>query len=306
MVEFKQILCASDLSEASLPAVTYAAAFARWYGARLTVLHVVPGFDPIQVPADRIGGNEPILFPPSRDEVEASVRQLTADVLSGLDAQVTAAAGDPADVILEQALSMPADLLVMGTHGRSNLERLLFGSVTNEVMRVAPCPVLTVPPHASAADAANSAGFTRILCALDFSPASLQALGFAIDLARHAGGTVMVLHVVEWMAEHEPRTTSTFDVAAYRTHLLDDARERIRDVLPAETAMDFPTEVVVGTGRAHREVLRVAAERSADVIVMGTQGRGGIGHALFGSTSQQVVRGATCPILFARGAGPST
>jgi nucleotide-binding universal stress UspA family protein len=305
VVEFEQILCASDLSEASRPAVTYAAAFARWYTAQLTVLHVVPGFDPIQVPADRIGGDEPIVFPPSRDEVEVSARQLTADVLTGVDAQVAVEEGDAAAVILERALSMPADLLVMGTHGRSNLERLLFGSITDEVMRVAPCPVLTVPPHAPAADATNSAGFTRILCALDFSPASLQALGFAVDLARHAGGTVTVLHVIEWLAEHEPRTASTFDVDAYRVHLVDEASGRIRDVLPAAAA-DCVIDEVVGAGRAHREVLRVAAERSADVIVMGTQGIGGIGHALFGSTSQQVVRGATCPILFARGAGSAS
>ncbi len=305
MVEFKQILCASDLSEASLPAVSFAAAFARWYGARLTVLHVVPGFDPIQVPAVRIGGDEPIVFPPSRDEVEASARRLTAGMLTGVDAQVTAAAGDPADVIVDQALSIPADLLVMGTHGRSNVERLFFGSVTDAVMRVAPCPVLTVPPHASAADATDSAGFTRILCALDFSPASLQALGFAVDLARHGGGTVTVLHVIEWLAEHEPRVPSSFDVDAYRAHLVEDAQDRIRDVLPAEAATDVVIDAVVGTGRAHREVLRVATERAADVIVMGTQGRGGIGHALFGSTSHQVVRGARCPLLFARGAGPS-
>lgn len=305
MVEFNQILCASDLSDASLPAVTCAAAFARWYDARLTVLHVVPGFDPLQVPADRIGGNEPIVFPPSRDDVEASVRRAAASVLRDVDATVTAEAGDPVEIILEQALVLKADLLVMGTHGRSGVERLLFGSVADEVMRRAPCPVLTVPPHASVASSSGSPGFTRIVCALDFSPASLQALGFAIDLARHAGGSVAVVHVIEWLAEHEPSTPFSFDVDAYREHLVEDARRRIHDALPTEAA-DCAVEAVVATGRAHREVLRVVADRGADVIVMGTHGRGGIGQALFGSTSQQVVRGAACPVLFARGAGPAT
>ena len=99
---------------------------------------------------------------------------------------------------------------MIGTHGRRGFKRLLLGSVAETVLHEAPCPVLTVSPHTEAASS-DVVTFKRILCPIDFSPSALQALGFALDLARQAGGLVTLLHVVEWLAEDEPqpRHTST-------------------------------------------------------------------------------------------------
>lgn len=297
MVTFSRILYATDLSPESLPAFHHAAAIARWYEAPLTVLHVVPGFDPLPAPAEWVGGTMPPPRIPTPDEVrEVMAAQLPLEQMAGLPCETVARAGDPARVIVDEAVARHADLVVVGTHGRSGVARFLLGSVAERVVHLAPCPVLTVPSGAAHAPAS----FRRILCPVDFSPASEQAVGFALDLARQAEGGVTLLTVVEWLAEDDPSGTAGPDLAGLRATLAQDAKARLEALVADEPRTGCTIDEMVGTGRAHREVLRVAAERKADLVVMGAQGRGGAGLALFGSTTQQVLRGATCPVLVVR------
>jgi nucleotide-binding universal stress UspA family protein len=298
MVEFERIVCPVDFSDASTRALTHAAALARWYEAQLTVLHVVPTFEPMQVRGD-LGGPVQIVTPPTREQVVEEMRQSLN--LSALAPQASAVAesGDPQTVIVDHAVTHEADLVVLGTHGRRGFRRLLLGSVTEAVLREAPCPVLTVPAHAAGVSEAVS--FKRILCPIDFSPSSLQALGFALDLARQSDGLVTLLHVVEWLAEEETRAVAQANVLDYRSHLFDDAQRRLRELVAGEPRTWVAIDDAVVFGRAHREILNTADTTPADLIVMGAQGRGGIGLALFGSTTQQVVRGATCPVLTVHG-----
>ena len=305
MIEFKQILCPTDLSEASVPSLTYAAALASWYKADLTVLHVVPTFDPIAVGPGAFYGPLQNVLPMSREEVLGEMRRITDKAgIGSIHAALSAEAGDPTKTIVEQALTTGADLVVMGTHGRSGFERLLIGSVAEKVLRKAPCPVLLVPPHVTA-KAHPDVSFKHILCPMDFSPSALQALGFAVDLARQSGGRVTVLHALEWLAEEEPRENIHFNVPEYRRYLIDDARERVRALVAEESGAGKAIEDRVVLGRAYGEILRAAADSNTDLIVMGAQGRGGLGLTLFGSTTQQVVRAATCPVLTVRGVQPA-
>ena len=298
MIEFRQIICPVDFSETSVRALAYAAAVARWYDAQLTVLHVVPTFEPMQTPGD-IGDPIRVVTPMPREQViEEMSRSLN---LADLSPRATAVAepGDPQATIIDQALSKKADLIVMGTHGRRGFKRFLLGSVTEAVLREGPCPVLTVPLHASAA-LPRAVTFKRILCPIDFSPSALQALGFALDLARQADGRVTLLHIVEWLAEEDLPSSTPFNVPEYRRHMGSGAQERLRSLVADESRTWVEINDVVEFGRAHREILRVAEQKPADLIVMGAQGRGGIDLALFGSTTQQVVRGAACPVLTVR------
>lgn len=301
MIEFKHILCPTDLSDASRPALACASAFTVWYGARLSVLHAVPTFDAIQVPPAAFGQSVQVVYPSSREEVTAELqRQIEAVGATAASPELVVEAGDPVDTIVDLALALSCDLIVMGTHGRRGFDRLLFGSVAERTLHRAPCPVLTVPPHASAAR--DKVTFKRIVCATDFSPASLQALGFALDLARQANGAVTVLHSIEWLADEEPRQYAHFNVAEFRTYLIEDARKQLDQLLAGEERTWCDIESLVTTGRAYREILRVAEERTADLIVMGAQGKGGLGLRLLGSATHQVVRGARCPVLTVRGA----
>ena len=203
-------------------------------------------------------------------------------------------------MIIDQAVSKKADLIVMGTHGRRGFKRLLLGSVTEAVLREAPCPVLTVPPHAPAG-VSEVVTFKRILCPIDFSPSALQALGFALDLARQADGLSRCYTSLSGLRKRSPehQRTSTFpSIGAIWSRTL---RSGYGTLVAEESRTWVDIDDVVVFGRAHREILRAAEAKPADLIVMGAQGRGGIGLALFGSTTQQVVRGAMCPVLTVRG-----
>lgn len=295
MVTFRQVLYPTDLSEASRPALAYAAAVARRYGATLTVLHAAPPFEPLLAPPGEAGSTSPLALP-TIDELIDAVRSFVGDALAGIAASIRVEAGDPSPVIVDQAVATGADLIVMGTHGRSGFDRLLAGSVTEKVLSRAPCPVLTIPPHAPAVPASGTV-FARVLCAVDFSDASGQALGLALELAGQ-GSVVTAATVLEWLAEEAPLTYPEFDIGPFRARLADDAAIRLRDLVQAAgPPAAGPIEQVVALGRAHREILRLAVEKGSDLVVMGAQGRGGIGLALFGSTTQQVVRGAPCPVL---------
>jgi nucleotide-binding universal stress UspA family protein len=299
VIEFQRILCPVDFSESSTRSLAHAAALSRWYQAQLTVLHVVPTFDPVQVRAE-LGVPVQIVTPVPRQEVLAEMRQLLERAGVSPDARLVAEPGDASTTIVDQALATGADLIVIGTHGRRGFKRLVLGSVAETVLHEAPCPVLTVSPHTEAATS-DVVTFKRILCPIDFSPSSLQALGFALDLARQAGGLVTLLHVIEFLPDEEPRAYVHFNVPEFRGQLVSDAKERLRSLVAEESRAWCEIDDVVVLGRAHREILRAAEARSPNLIVMGAQGRGGVGLALFGSTTQQVVRGAPCPVLSVRG-----
>ena len=297
MIEFNQILCPVDFSESSTRSFAHAVALATWYEAQLTVLHVVPTFEPIQV-RGHLG--EPVYANQlSREQVLEEMHR-SLDLPASSNVRVVTEPGDTPTTIVDYALSNGTDLIVMGTHGRRGFRRLLLGSVTETVLRESPCPVLTVPPHARA-DASPEVTFRRIVCPIDFSPSALQALGFALNLARQGDGRVTLLHVIEWLAEEEPRTSAHFNIPEYRRYMVADAGERLRSLVAEESRTWVEIDNVIVVGRAHREILRAAEAKPADLIVMGAQGRDGVGLALFGSTTQQVVRGATCPVLTVRG-----
>ncbi|MQA31834.1 MAG: hypothetical protein GEU82_18700 [Luteitalea sp.] len=186
---------------------------------------------------------------------------------------------------------------MLGTHGRGGFHRLLLGSVTEKVVRTAPCPVLTVPPSVPALTPAPIA-FKNILCPIDFAPSSLKALAYALDLGRQANGCVTVLHALEHMDDEEPNVDVS--VRDHRQHVIDGARQRLHALVPEESRSSCDVDEIVTIDRAYKAVLHRAATVGTDLIVMGAQGRGGVELMLYGSTTQHVVRAATCPVLTVR------
>ncbi len=299
MIAFRHVLCPIDFSETSARALAYASAFASWYDAALTILHVVPDFETVVEPSIRPGVPGHIFTAHSREEVVAEMRRFvepTGPVAHG--ATLVAEEGKPADVIARQAAALPADLTVMGTHGRGGFNRLLLGSVAERVLAASPTPVLTVPPGAPAR--AETVLFRRILCPVDFSPSSRRALRYALELGRQANGCVTVLHAIEYMDEEEPCEHVEFDIRKYRAHVLEHARERLRRELAEEPRTSCEIEEAVVVNRAYREVLTRASEGAFDLVVMGAQGSSGLQLVLYGSTTQHVVRQAPCPVLTVR------
>jgi nucleotide-binding universal stress UspA family protein len=212
--------------------------------------------------------------------------------------------GEPAREILECATSLGADLIVMGTHGLSGFEHLLLGSVTEKVLRKATSPVLTVPPRARAT---SSLPFKRVLCAVDFSDSSLHALTFALSMAEEADAAITVAHVLEWPWEEPPAPAfealpveQAFSLALYRREREDDAVARLAALIPEAAANWCTPSTKIRHGKPYEQILALAGEENADLIVIGVRGRNAIDRAIFGSTANHVVRIATCPVLTLR------
>jgi nucleotide-binding universal stress UspA family protein len=308
VIEFRRVLCPIDFSETSIRALTYATAFASWYEAELEVLHVVPAFDSGVVPAMSARSEDGGRYPVSHDEILAEIRRAITTADAGrVNPRALAQEGRAHEMIASRARAQPADLLVMGTHGRSGFTRLLLGSVTEKVLRTAPCPVLTVPPATRSMTGAP-VRLKRILCPIDYSSSALKALEYALDLGRQADGCVTVLHALEYMDPEEQPEPSTFDpwyeaIAGDRRRRrrhIDDAREQLHTQLAQEPSTWCEIQEVVAIDRAYKAILRHAADANADLIVMGTQGAGGLELMLYGSNTQHVVRAATCPVLTVR------
>jgi nucleotide-binding universal stress UspA family protein len=294
MVSITRILCPVDYSEFSRHALDCAVGVARWYDAALTALHVVPPIT-TSLPASGEGLYPALVFSPEdlqqfRDELNVFVG---APDVRALDTQVVQ--GTATAEVLRLATDLPADLVVMGTHGRSGFERLMLGSVTERVLRRSPCPVLTVPVRAPVAVPVNGL-FGRVLCAVDFSPASLRALALAQSLAGEAAARLSVLHVVEPVSVFAPVAATGPNLPAASAELSREARHRIEKLIDGDTRAFTDVAEIVVAGKPYQEILRVATEQQADVIVIGAHG-GRRGLTAFGSTTNHVVRQASCPVL---------
>ncbi len=295
MRPIKQILCPVDLSDISRHAIDHAVLMARWYKARITALHVS---NPVVMPTTEFtvaGYGLPVVL--TEDEVK-EVRERTLACFSSasaIDVDVVIESGHPTSRILERAASLPADLIVIGTHGTGGFEHLLLGSVTEKVLRKATCPVMTVPPHARTT---SQLPFKRLLCPVDFSDPSLAALQFAFSLAQQGDAELTILHVFEWL--DEPLTNRPLNVPEFRGQLEHEFAGKLQALVPdAVDSGRRPTTRMVH-GKAYREILSVATEDRSDLIVMGVHGRNALDLMLFGSTTNQVMRRATCPVLTLR------
>lgn len=302
MIEFTRILCPIDFSETATRALVHATALAEWYGAKLTVLHVVPAFEEsMESSLPLVKGERRTPYAPVRADVLAemglAVEQAGA---ASLHPALVAEEGRTHPVIVDCASTLQSDLLVLGTHGRGGFNRLFLGSVAEKVVRTAPCPVLTVAPTATPITPAQVV-FKRVLCPLDFSPSSLKALEYALDLARQANGSVTALHVLEYMDPEEPCEHVDIRIRRNRQHFIDHAHERLQALVASEskTWCDLDEAVLVDH-RAYQAVLQRAATAGTDLIVMGAQGRGGVELMLYGSNTHHVVRAAPCPVLTVR------
>jgi nucleotide-binding universal stress UspA family protein len=298
-VELRRILCPVDFSEASRHALEHALVLAKWYEAPITALHVIyaPRFQP---PILMAGVVDPrAAAPPDYNEREKDLQALLEPARQlGIEIEAVVEPGLAASRILEYALSRQADLIVMGTHGLSGFERFMLGSVAEKVIRKAACAVLTVPP---AAMTRATVPYTRVLCPVDFSDSSLAALRFASSLAEEADANLQILHVIDWPDDDDGLLLEGFDSPELRGRLEGEARGRLEALITDDIRMWCKPSTKVAHGKPYREILQTAQEEGADLIVVGVRGRTPVDLMVFGSTTNQVVRRAPCPVLTLRG-----
>jgi nucleotide-binding universal stress UspA family protein len=154
---------------------------------------------------------------------------------------------------------------------------------------------LTVPPRASRNRAA-AVPYSRILCAIDFSPSSMKALDMAAALAQDNGARFSVAYVLERFPIYEPVMMGGPGMPEHDRVAADIARTRLHQAIPDAIRALGPVTELVAEGKSYREILRLAEQEGAELIVIGAHsGVGGLN--VFGSTTNQVVRRAACPVL---------
>ncbi|RPH60903.1 MAG: universal stress protein [Acidobacteria bacterium] len=305
MIDIKRILCPVDFSEFSRHALEHAVMLARWYDSTVTVFHAYPlATLPMIFAGDPSGSAVSPTSTPGelREEAVAQLASFAAAVQpTGVRVSLEARPGNAVPNILDLAQSLSSDLIVIGTYGRSGIDRLILGSVTEKVLRKSPCPVMTVPPPVSAPSESALVLFKRILCAIDFSDPSTKALELALSLAQEANAELLILHVIEGVPDTQHWKQGDPTLLRYILDAEADASRQLRESISSEARNWCKPVELLTTGKAYREILRVARERDVHLIVMGVHGRNPVDLMFFGSTTHHVIRSATCPVLTLRG-----
>ena len=200
----------------------------------------------------------------------------------------------PAEEIIQFTRSQPVDLVIVGTHGRSGLSHLIMGSVAEQVIRRAYCPVITVRTSATATKVTP---YLNILVPVDFSPHAEKALLYAWSLAKLFHAHLHVLHVVDIPIHPEHYAVNLNLTGEFGHELMTRSHEELERMMAQHQPANVKYRAVVEFGRAYNEIVEFAARHDTDLIVMGTQGLSGLKKFFLGSTTAKVVRHAPCPVL---------
>ena len=192
-VDIKQVVVATDFSSASQRAFAYAVAMARQYDAELALVHAIPP-EPRETASL---GPLPHELDLNRLEAERAMEQIAEEAhVTRFRHQIVIERGSVGNALCSVTQHEGADLLVLGTHGRGGLKKLALGSVAEEVLRLASCPVLTVGPNAIL-PSADGVQFQTILFATDFGPACAKAFRYALSFAEDCRAKIILLHIVD-------------------------------------------------------------------------------------------------------------
>jgi nucleotide-binding universal stress UspA family protein len=283
-----KILVTTDFSEVSDRALDYAIALARRYDARIYLAHVITP-DPFQFA-------EPQLAQATYEKVRQAAEEGITDILISGKLR-----GVPHEVLMEEGNVWPTidkliveheiDLVVVGTHGRGKVQKILIGSVAEEIFRQADCAVLTVGP-AVRGEMAKEVDLKSILFATDFGPGAEKAAAHAFSLAQEHDAHVTLLHVIE-------------SAAAYTEESVARQREinvaRMKQLMPPGSENWCKPEFRVTFGTAVEEILIAIRESRADLVVMGAKARRSLAGHVPLTIAYNVVTKATCPVLTVRG-----
>jgi len=283
-----KILVTTDFSEVSDRALDYAISLARRYDARIYLAHVITP-DPFQFA-------EPQLAQATYEKVRQAAEEGITDILISGKLR-----GVPHEVLMEEGNVWPTldklineheiDLVVVGTHGRGKVQKILIGSVAEEIFRQADCAVLTVGPGVKGA-AAKEIELKSILFATDFGPGAEKAAAHAFSLAQEHDARVTLLHVIE-------------SAAAYTEESVARQREinvvRMKQLMPPGSENWCKPEFRVTFGSAVEEILIAARESKADLVVMGAKARRSLAGHVPLTIAYNVVTKAACPVLTVRG-----
>jgi nucleotide-binding universal stress UspA family protein len=275
--DYKRILVPTDMSDFATLALRYGALFREKLGSSLTLLYA----DELYLPADIL--EAPIGYylensPASRSELQTKLTEYASAQIGGTFETVVVQ-DSPSRAIVNTSRQMKPDLIIMGTHGRRGLRRAILGSVTENVLREADGPVLTVTP---ALMTGSEPTISHILCPVNFTHVAREALLRAAALAESFDARLLAVYVIEGI-----EIDRADDVESAFTQWVEP---QVRD------RCDF-TRIVIRDGHPAERVLKLAEDAKADLLVVGAQHKFFSDATVIGTTTERITRFARCPVL---------
>jgi nucleotide-binding universal stress UspA family protein len=297
----KNILFATDFSATSEAALPYATAICRHFGSTLHAVHVLSDANVLMVTGgvDYVGIGT--IYEDAHTDAKEKLDQMVArseDIPSRIYIRHGQVWANLAGIVDENNVG----LIVVGTHGRTGFGKLLLGSVAEEILRHAPCPVLTVGPKV-AGRAKLPASRNRdlapvelevrqVVYATDFGPGSDADAALAVALADEFRAQLTLIHVIE-----------SYKQLHSRPGPIEEGLRRLRELIPESAGLHYAPETLLEFGDPAERILKEAADRETDLLVLGARPareRTGTTHLPW-STAHQVIAHATCPVLTIRG-----
>lgn len=300
-MQIDNLLLPTDFSDCADHALTQAIDLAERFGATLHILHVVNEMDPdwygLTTSQDEAGALREAIEDTALQRLhEIAPDEAHRDFETVISLQLSF---DVAGTINEYVDERAVDLIVMGTHGRQGLERLMLGNVADKLIRHAPCPVLTVNEETPWISRQEDTSVTDVLAPVDFSDHSKQALVAAKTFAHVHDATLHLLFVAE------RRVVPTFsdtgipgvNVVEMDLKIVNNAEEALQQLHATTPGPEVAAEVHVRDGQVAGNVVDFAEGRGVGLIVMATRGLTGVNRFLLGSNTERIVRVAPCPVL---------
>jgi nucleotide-binding universal stress UspA family protein len=302
-IALQRILIATDFSTASHRALDFAIGIARHYGSRLFIMHAVPPDPHDRIPVDH--------FPRELDrqglEAENQLAQLEEDEprLDEISHKLVLRRGNVWDVLDEDIERENIDLLVLGTRGRTGLKKLALGSVAEEVLRQARCPVLTVGPKVVPA-ASGVVDFKRILFPTDFAPVCDVAFSYALSLAEDYRSKLLLLYMVPPMpaanlgpTAYGPSSYAADEFTGLQRAMRENGLKKLKELIPLNARLAENPEFFTGTDFLPEGILGTAAQKEAQLIVMGANRTSvpRVAAHIPWALIHEIICHAACPVL---------
>ena len=285
-ITLKNILFATDFSEAAYAAAPIAIQIARRYGAKVYGVHVNR--------LDDYTGAAPNAWAAMAEAAERETKEDAArlnEQLRGIEHEVVIGEGNLWEALSNVIQQKEIDLVVVGTRGRTGFGKTLLGSVAEQILRQSPCPVLTVGPHVNPWSD-EYAKMREILFATDLSSDTPIAAPYAISLAQENQAHLVLLHVIE-----DAKAGDLVD----SPEVVDLKERKLQQLVTGQAELWCEPTYIVEQGPAAEKILDVAKRRHTDLIVMGARPAKGLATHLNIGTVHSVVSQATCPVLTVRG-----
>ena len=299
-LNIQNIIVPIDFSKMSVQAIQIAKQLARRFGASIHLAHVRQ-FNYAADFAAPVPPMVPFSFMPyEQNEEQTAVKELkkvanecgvssaTCDVLGG---------APPFDEICRLAQTVPADLVVMPTHGRTGLKHVFLGSTAERIVQHSSCPVLVTRGKALEGNSSSRFRIKTILVPVDFSRCSSEGLRYAIGFANEFGAKIILLHATYLGYVYSSEGTAVYDIPGLQKAARDTAERKMREFVRSVKFGAVKFETAFTEGSPVIDICAFAKDHNVDLIITATHGFTGFTHVLIGSIAEQVARHASCSVL---------